>query len=261
MAYQTVKLDESIANVHAGGVAGVDLLCGDLVYMDSDGKWQKAQATVLASQSKKTALAIMWKNGQTNLFVAPVKTLTIKGFTGLTTGGKLYLSATAGQMSQTHPGDEYSTQVVGIAVSATEVLVDIDLLSGVEESSQSSSLVTSIIDEEIEMDGSASNALSKVIPANAVILSARANLNTLITATTAVKVGIGIASNPDKYGKTGNLIKNSKITTVPSYAVIASAETVKVFAVDTSGSAAGTLDTGTVRVRLVYTECDELSDA
>lgn len=92
------------------------------------------------------------------------------------------------------------------------------------------------------------------------ILAVQANLETAVTATTAVKVGIGVAGDLDKYGLTTGLTKNLKITTLPTPAIV-SAEDVQVYACDTAGAAAGTLDTGTVRVRIVYLTATDLVDA
>jgi hypothetical protein len=118
-----------------------------------------------------------------------------------------------------------------------------------------------VIEESVEADGSAAYDLTQDIPAGAVILSVQANLDTIVAATTAVKVGIGVTDNEDKYGKTSALTKNLKIDTVPDWAVLASAEDVQVFACDTAGDDAGTLDTGTIRVRIVYVACNSLDDA
>jgi hypothetical protein len=122
-----------------------------------------------------------------------------------------------------------------------------------------------VIDQQLDLAAAAASFdLTEDIPAGAVILSAQANLETLIGATTAVKVGLGIAADPDKYGKTSALTKNLKIDTIPAYAVLAGAEDIKVFAVDAAGAAAGTIG-GTagnkVRVRIVYAACKSLDNA
>lgn len=122
-----------------------------------------------------------------------------------------------------------------------------------------------VIDQTLSLaSAAASFDLTEDVPTGAVILSAQANLETLIGAATAVKVGLGIAADPDKYGKTSALTKNLKIDTIPAHAVLSGAEDVKVFAVDTNGAAAGTIG-GTagnaVRVRIVYAVCKSLDNA
>ena len=122
-----------------------------------------------------------------------------------------------------------------------------------------------VIDQTLDLSSAAASFdLTEDVPVGAVILSAQANLETLIGAATAVKVGLGIAADPDKYGKTSALTKNLKIDTIPAYAVLSGAEDVKVFATDTAGAAAGTIG-GTagnaVRVRIVYTVCKSLDNA
>jgi hypothetical protein len=116
-------------------------------------------------------------------------------------------------------------------------------------------------EEDVELDGSASNDLSAAIPDGAVILASQGNLKTTVVATTAVKVGIGISGNPDLYGLSADLVKNTKIDSIPDYAVLSGDEDIGVYAADTNGGAAGTLDTGTVRVRIVYAALTSLEDA
>lgn len=120
-----------------------------------------------------------------------------------------------------------------------------------------------VIDEEVVFTTAvAEKNLTNVIPANSIILMAQMNLKTTITATTAVKVGLGTASgDPDLYGITADLVKNTKSDKIPAaYAVVTSTQ-LAVTACATGGTAAGTLDTGTVRVRVVYLTSNSLDDA
>lgn len=118
-----------------------------------------------------------------------------------------------------------------------------------------------VIDEDVVFTGAvAAKDLTQDIPTGAVIVSVQANLDTAITATTAVKVGVGVVADPDKYGKTSVLTQNAKIDTIPPWAVLSGAEDVQVYACATDGSAAGTLDAGTVRVRIVYLACNSLDN-
>lgn len=121
-----------------------------------------------------------------------------------------------------------------------------------------------VIDETVACGtAAASHALTSTVPAGAVILSVQANLQTAVTVETAVKVGIGVTADPDKYGKTSGVTKNLKVDTVPDWAVLSSAETVAIFATDTVGAAAGTIGgTGeAIRVRIVFLACNSLDDA
>lgn len=121
-----------------------------------------------------------------------------------------------------------------------------------------------VINEVVDLGSSgASFDLTEDVPSGAIILSAQANLQDLISATTAVKVGLGISGDEDKYGKTSNLTQNQKIDTIPTHAVLGSAEDIQIFAVDTSGAAAGVIGgTGEeVRVYLVYAALNSLDDA
>lgn len=125
-----------------------------------------------------------------------------------------------------------------------------------------------VLDETVDMltSAAASWDLAIDIPDAAVILSVQVNLQQAISATTATKVGIGTAGDPDLYGKTSGLSANAKIDTIPDYAVNSGAVDVQLFAVDVNGDAAGDIGggaTGTdeVRVRIVYIVLNSLDDA
>jgi len=125
-----------------------------------------------------------------------------------------------------------------------------------------------VINEVVDMltTPAASWPLTSTIPTGAVILAVQANLQDEITADTAVKVGIGITATPSKYGKTSGLTKNLKVDTIPTHTVLASTETIAIFAVDTNGDAAGTIGGGAVgtdevRVRIVYATLNSLDNA
>lgn len=112
---------------------------------------------------------------------------------------------------------------------------------------------------EETVDAAVGAAVDLNIDFTGVILSVQANLEEAITAVTAVKVGVGIAADPDKYGLSADLLKNTKIDTIPDWAVVSS-EDIQVYACDTGGSAAGTIS-GDVRVRIVYLALNSLDDA
>ena len=129
-------------------------------------------------------------------------------------------------------------------------------------------LEITVINEVVDMLTTPAAAwdLTSNVPAGAVILSVQANLQDVITASTAVKVGIGVAADPDKYGKTTGLTQNLKVDTIPDWAVLSGAEDIQIYAVDTDGAAAGTIGGGAVgtdevRVRIVYATLNSLDNA
>lgn len=125
-----------------------------------------------------------------------------------------------------------------------------------------------VIDEIVTLTNAVSTDLTEDVPSGAVILSAQANLDSLIAGDASgddllAKVGLGVAADPDKYGKTGDLLKNTKIDTIPDWAVLSGAEDIQVFAVKSDGSACTEkfVADGLVRVRIVYAVCNSLDDA
>jgi hypothetical protein len=120
------------------------------------------------------------------------------------------------------------------------------------------------IDETITIPSAvAAVALTSVVPDGAILISAQANIQTVVVATTATKVGLGIAANPDAYGLTASLLANQKINTlIPAAPIVGTGEgIIGIYAVDNSGDAAGTINSGVVRVRLVYAVLTSLPNA
>ena len=155
--------------------------------------------------------------------------------------------------------EELPTRTAGSAAGAVALRFGASATEGLE---------ITVIDEVVDMLTTPAAAwdLTSDIPAGAVILSVQANLQDVISAVTAVKVGIGVVSDPDKYGKTANLLQNSKVNTIPDWAVLSGTEDIQIYAVDTDGAAAGTIGggaTGTdeVRVRIVYATLNSLDNA
>lgn len=124
----------------------------------------------------------------------------------------------------------------------------------------------STVEETVSFVGNAAPSIALyggVIAATSVILAVQANIAAALTGGgTTVKLGIGIDSDPDKYGLSAALTKNLKINTTPAHAVIASPETLKLYACASNGAAGDTaLTVGSVRVRLVYATLVSLADA
>lgn len=125
-----------------------------------------------------------------------------------------------------------------------------------------------VIDEDVTLTNAAATDLTEDVPSGAVILSVQANLDTLVVGDGSgdnglTKVGIGTSGDPDKYGLTGDLLQNSKVDTIPDWAVLSGAEDIQVFAVDNGGTAVTEKFVGgeTVRVRIVYAALNSLDNA
>lgn len=125
MAYNTVQVDHTPSNVLPCGKAGAAILTGVLVYLDSNGVWQKADQVSDEDGTRKDALACSWKDAQVNEQMSPVRSLILRGFSSLTIGKKQYLSDTPGEITETEPTTN-TRQLVGYAVSATEINVHIN---------------------------------------------------------------------------------------------------------------------------------------
>lgn len=123
------------------------------------------------------------------------------------------------------------------------------------------------IDEVVDLTalGANSLALTTPIPAGAVILSAQANIDELVVAGgTTVKVALGLAAGDvDKYGKSADLVLNTKFNTMADWAVLAAQEDIAVCGVTSDGSALGdtNISAGKVHVRIVYLQLASLANA
>lgn len=175
-------------------------------------------------------------------------------FAGPPTGGAM-------SVAQLDVVDKWATDKTVLGGSATPVVVH-RLGSTVTEGYE-----TTVLDETVDCitTPAASFPLTSTVPSGAVILAVQATLRDTITADTAVKVGIGVTADPDKYGKTGTLTANQKVDTIPAHAVLGATETIAIFAVDTDGAAAGTIGGGgagteRVRVRIVYAVLNSLDN-
>jgi len=120
------------------------------------------------------------------------------------------------------------------------------------------------IEETVTFTGTGSKNLTEQLPARAIPLYGLINCETLVGCTTAVKLGLGTAGDPDGFARTAALTKNAKQTLGKGAlcgAELAAATTIAVSSVDTNGAAAGTADSGTARVRVYYELYDNLPDA
>lgn len=122
-------------------------------------------------------------------------------------------------------------------------------------------IVTKDIILAIGASAVASVDLGYDIPVGSIVLAAALNIETAITLATATKIGLGIAGSLAKYGTITGGTKNNKSTLGITPTAIGSAEDLKVYATDNSSAAAGTIQNGTIRVRLTLLTQTALEDA
>jgi hypothetical protein len=112
------------------------------------------------------------------------------------------------------------------------------------------------VDEVVSFAANAAlyKELTYLLPAGTVLLSAQANVNAALTGGgTTAKVGLGTEADPDLWGKTADLTKNAKISTIPDWAILAAPTAVRLSSCAADGSAGDTaLTVGSVRVRLIF---------
>lgn len=116
------------SNLLPSAPAGVDLVIGDMVYLDSAGLYQKAQSTVWANSTAptfKNAIGVIVSDALAGTSVSPCIRAEIRGYSGLVIGSPVYLSTTAGASSQTKPYQAQVIQVVGFAKAADVVAFDV----------------------------------------------------------------------------------------------------------------------------------------
>jgi hypothetical protein len=124
------------------------------------------------------------------------------------------------------------------------------------------------VEETLTLTNAVSRAMTAQIPAGAVITSVAVNLQTAVTGDASgddllARIGLGISGTVAKYGSVTALTKNAKLTRIPAHAVLASAETLTLFACKTDNSAATEKFTagGVVKVRVTYETAAALPDA
>ena len=132
MAYYAEKFSTETSNVLPGAQASVALAVGDTVYLDSNGKWAKAQSVAVGSTSRKDAQGVIIRTALANEFISPVKVAELSGYSGLTAGAKQYQSATAGTITETEPSTTVR-QEVGVAVTTTKVRFEIGAAGGANQ--------------------------------------------------------------------------------------------------------------------------------
>jgi hypothetical protein len=109
------------------------------------------------------------------------------------------------------------------------------------------------ITEQVSVNGGSADLVT-VIPVNSRIEAVQFRCDNLPVFTTATKIGLGVAADPDKFAISGaGAVKNTKVSAVTTDAngASATAVTLRVSAVDNAGAAAGSF-VGKVSVRVVY---------
>lgn len=175
----------------------------------------------------------------------------------------------------------FSTNAVTLSSSTGVVTMDMGAIvplytagtataAAVERYGQTATEGTEItaLDEDVTLTNAAATNLTNTVPSGAVILSVQANLETTVVGDASgdngmIKVGIGTSGDPDKYGLSADLVKNTKVNTIPDWAVLSGAEQIAVNSVDTGGTAATEKFVGgeIVRVRVVYLTLNSLDNA
>lgn len=116
---------------------------------------------------------------------------------------------------------------------------------------------TATITKNLDLTTAAASFTIDTRPAYSAIVSLEVELASTLTAATAVKFGIGTASDPDAYYLSAGLTTASNKYTILTHADtnVAATETLKLSACATDGSAAGTVGGGTddtVKIRITY---------
>ena len=128
MAFIVIQKDVSPSNMLPAGKCGAVFAVGDPVYLDSNGVYQKAAASLLtvANASRLSAVGFCAQITQANEVINAFRKLTISDTSATyTIGGKVFLSATAATLTQTAPGVTYVNQVLGLAVSANDLYLSV----------------------------------------------------------------------------------------------------------------------------------------
>lgn len=115
------------------------------------------------------------------------------------------------------------------------------------------------ISETVDLSTPAASFAFGTVPKGACVVAVSLSLVGAISATTAVKIGVGrltATADPDKYFLSADLTAGEFANTIAWSAGLAAAESVGLFACDTNGAAAGTIGGAGqyAQVRLVYAE-------
>jgi hypothetical protein len=119
------------------------------------------------------------------------------------------------------------------------------------------------ISEIVDLSTAAANFAFGTVPKGACVVAVALTVPATISATTAVKIGVGrltSTADPDKYYLTSALTAGEFSTTLAWTAGLAADESVGIFACDTNGAAAGSIGGAGqyVQARIVYAKAKAL---
>lgn len=125
-----MKLTVPTSDGQSTGNSCSDFVCwytssavGDLVYLDSNSKWQKTDANTLALYNGLLGIALEVKAADAALLVAlPWSFVYATGFPTFTVGSPVYMSETPWVVTQTAPTTtDSATRVIGHAIHADKL--------------------------------------------------------------------------------------------------------------------------------------------
>lgn len=135
-------LDAAISGGSVTGTAGEALSERDFVYLASDGEWYQLDTNATAAVAASKLIGCVTNSG--GISASGTGTIKLKGivsgFSGLTAWSPVYGSTTAGSYTQTRPnvtagGGQLLVAELGYAISATEILLDVQKLVYVKRES------------------------------------------------------------------------------------------------------------------------------
>jgi hypothetical protein len=250
--------DDVTTAVLIDGAFGADSVIADNIFM---GGWHASQGAIRVGGAVKR-IAIL-RNQLANLFTgSPNGRVLIDvqdaASTGIIDGNTCYIE---------HDGITQDFGIVYAGTSSTKLRCGRNYVADAPERAailvpnptgfEEDGTEVYTLEEDVDLTTPAADFdLSADVPSGAHILSVQTNLKTAVTGATATKVGIGISSDPDKYGLTSGLTQNLKTDRVVARVDLTAAEDVRLYACDNAGAAAGTIggasEEVTVKIRYAF---------
>ncbi len=108
-------------------IAGAALTVGYAGYIDSSSEIQHADANVSEAASRGVGIIVASKDGETTVADGDNCALCtlgpVEGYTGMTPGAPVFVSATAGRLTHTAPSGGAYARAIGYALTATKLMV------------------------------------------------------------------------------------------------------------------------------------------
>lgn len=120
----TLSADGKYCGITESGTAGATLAFGDLCYFNSSSKWVLTDADAESTASGKLGICVLAAtgDGEATKILLYGKVRADSKFPTFTVGGKVFVSCTAGEVTQTAPsGSADIVRVVGYANTADEL--------------------------------------------------------------------------------------------------------------------------------------------